>query len=277
MQATNVFSVNSQTLPSRQLPTGCCTKIQRLFDFVYECVIKEFGSGLRHVFYRSVFWINPHKYGLNPTTINQAIKTNQTAKVVLLLHGVGGHPSCFIPMAKKLAESNLTAMYTVSLNPTDENPIPIESLTHRVNALAINYLNSGYADVEFALVGHSLGALVSAKYVWRGPDLPTRSLISTIISLAGRLKYVHNTFFWFCEDVKPEIERTYECILKSPDKATLYTIRGDCDAIVPRQSVHIQDKPNRECTVHGWGHSGIVFAPETHKQVRIWIQRWVEK
>ena len=88
-----------------------------------------------------------------------------------------------------------------------------------------------------------------------------------MISIAGRLKYIPNKFSWFCEGVKPEIEETLNAISQNPNKVPLYSIWGDSDAIVPKQSVHIQGEASKEYTVKGWGHGGVVFAPDTHDKV----------
>lgn len=200
---------------------------------------------------------------------------NQTAKVVLLMHGAGAHQSSFVPMAKKFSEAKIENIYTVTLQQSDEDPIPTASLATRIQKITENYLQHGYKDVEFAFVGHSLGALVGSKYVWREVHQVDSSKISMMISIAGRLEYVKNKFSWFCEDVKPEIDETFEEFKKDRDKVLLYTIRGDKDAIVPERSVHIQGEPSREYTVEGWGHGGIVFAPDTHEKVVFWTQEWL--
>lgn len=141
----------------------------------------------------------------------------------------------------------------------------------RVEQIEKKYLNAGYFQVEFALVGHSLGAITSAKYIWRHIS---HSKVTMMISLAGRLKYVKNKFWWFCEDVKSDIEKTYKAISNDPNKVLLYTVRGDRDGIVPKESVHIEASKEK-CTVEGWGHGGIVFAPKAQKKVVYWVQNWV--
>jgi pimeloyl-ACP methyl ester carboxylesterase len=262
--------------PLIQQPSAPSSKIERIWNFVYECILKEFGSCLRHVWYRMVFWIDPHKHGLNPVKIKNAQQINQTAKIVLLLHGAGAHQSSFVPMAKKLSEAKIENIFTVSLQQSNKDPIPVATLAIRINELSLKYLQQGYGNVDFALVGHSLGALAASKYIWREVHPITPWKISAMISIAGRLKYVQNKFSWFCEDVKPEIERTYNAISQSPNKVRLYSIWGDGDAIVPKQSAHIQGESSREYTVKGWGHGGIVFAPDTHQKVVSWIQEWLQ-
>jgi pimeloyl-ACP methyl ester carboxylesterase len=252
-----ISSAANVPLIADQMPS----KTKRVGLILWECVIKELGSCFRFAWNLFRYKINPCIYGLNPTMVDNASKLHQKAKIVLLLHGAGSHPACFIPLAKKLANANIKNVYTVSLNQTDEDPVPINDLATKVDDLRGIYLDKGYSEVNFVIVGHSLGALVGSKYIWRGVhELKNVQLIS----VAGRLNYIHNRFFWFCKDVKPEIEETYEAICENPNKASLFTIWGDKDAIVPKQSAHIQGENSREFTVKNWGHAGIIYAPETH-------------
>ncbi len=274
------FSVGSEsssvTGTTRGQSFSAPTKFEKIWDIVSECIFKEFGSVLRNVLYRAVFWIDPHKYDLNPIKVKAADKVNQTANVVLLLHGDGAHQSCFFPLAKKFSDAGIRNVYTVSIKQSDDDPIPLTSLVTHIEEITKKYLDNGYSDVQYALVGHSLGALVSAKYIWRGEHHVDKAGVSMMISIAGRLKYVANRFFWFCDDVKSEIEETYRKICEDPDKATLYMIWGSKDAIVPKQSVHIQGENSREITVKGWGHGGVVFAPDAHNSVVSWTKDWLK-
>lgn len=257
--------------PFIQQPSSPSSNIVRAWDFVSECIFKEFGSCLRHVWYRTVFWIDPHKHDINPTTIKTADKTDQIAKVVLLLHGAGAHQSSFVPLAKEFSKAKIRNIYTVTLNQSDKDPVPTKDLDKRIKEITQSYVKRGYKNVDFSLVGHSLGALVASKYIWRVGN----PQVSMMVSIAGRLKYVPNKFSWFCEDVKPEITKTFEAFSRSPDKVGLYTIWGDQDGIVPRKSVHIQGNSSREHTVKGWGHGGVVFAPGTHKKVVSLTKEWL--
>lgn len=252
------------------------SKFEKIWDIVSECIFKEFGSVLRNVLYRAVFMIDPHKYDMNPIQVKVADKADQTAKVVMLLHGAGAHQSCFVPLAKKFYQAGIRNVYTVSIKQTDSDPIPTASLAARIEEITQKYLHNGYESVEYSLVGHSLGALVSAKYIWRGEHHIDNARVSLMISIAGRLKYVANRFFWFCDDVKPEIEETYRTINEDPGKVALFTIWGDRDAIVPKQSVHIQGESSKEYTVNGWGHGGVVFAPDAHRKIVSWTQDWLK-
>lgn len=255
--------------PLISFSTNNPTKIERIWAIIKECVIKEFGSCLRHVGYRAIFLIKPHIYNLNtelsspPLTVT---KVDHTVNVILLLHGAGSHPSAFIPLAKKLYLNGLKNVYTVNLAQTDDDQVPINSLSQRVNEITKECLNKGYTNAQFTIIGHSLGALVGTKYIWRGEAIKNAQ-ISMMISLAGRLKYIPNPFHWFCNDVKPEIEETFAAVEQRPNLVPLYTFWGDQDGIVPKESAHIQNNTAYEFTVKGWGHAGIIYAPETHEKI----------
>lgn len=250
------------------------TKAYRWLKFSRELIFKELGSCLRHIWYRMRYLFNSEAHHLNPKKISPPTGQGQTAKVTLFLHGVAAHDSCFIPLANTLKNANIGDLYTVNLVQTSEDPVPIHPLNEKIHQLYQKYLDQGYTDVHFGLVGHSLGALVSAKYIWRKWNSRKPPHVAFLVSLGGRLKNSENAFSWFCEDVKPEVEKTYQAMLKAPYKAKLYSIWGDQDALVSEESAHLFGNLDREHTVNGWGHGGIVFAPKAHQLILGWVQDW---
>lgn len=260
--------------PLSQQLSAPSTRIQQLWDFVCECIIKECGSCVRHLWYRLLFWIDPHQHRLNPTSLQ---RSDGIAKVLLLIHGAGAHPSSFLPLAQRLSEVGIGNLFTLALHPTKVNPVPIETVAARVQEIFQKYVQHGYRRVEFGIIGHSLGALVGSKYIWRGRTRGEETHLSLLISIAGRLNYIPNRFSWFCEAERSDIEETFEVMCSDPNRVSLYTIWGDQDEIVPKQSAHIQRERRRELTVKGWGHGGVIFAPETLNQVTAWVANWVRK
>lgn len=253
-----------------QTATPFGKKVSRIYDFAYECIFKEFSSCLASLMYRVIFCISPHRYDLNPETIPTVETAKRTAKVVMLLHGASASPSYFLPLARKFQESGIKNVFTVNFNPSEKDPVPTLDLSNRIKEVADKYLKNGYENVEYTLVGHSLGAIVAAKYIWRGKEIENTH-ISRMVSIAGRLKYVANKFSWFCKDIKDEIKATFKAIDEDPNKVPLYTIWGQDDEIVPKESAHFQAQQDRECTVNHTGHLGIVFSPETHNQIVDWL------
>lgn len=243
------------------------------WDVIYELIFKEFGSCLFYVWYIVVFWVNPHKYDLDPIEFKPANAQNQTAKVVLFIHGAHGHPSASLPLAKKLQDEGIDNVYTVSHSETDEAPVPTETLSAKIDEISLKYFKSGYENVEFFLVGFSLGAIIGSKFIWRELKQEDHRKISMMISIGGRLKYVENKFSPFYEELKPEIEKTYEKMANDSNKVELYTIWGDNDELIPEESAHILGNKNKQFTVAGWGHTGLLLAPDTHKQITRWIKK----
>jgi predicted alpha/beta hydrolase family esterase len=262
---------DSQALP--QVSTPAPTKFDKIWNIFNEFIVKElFSSVLRHTWYRLVHWLNPNKHGLD-TPMLFAEQDQRVAKVVILLHGMQGSPGCFLPLAEKFYKENIRNIYTVNLNQTDDDPVPVGTLAEKIDAITKECLDhKGYSKVDFALIGHSLGALAASKYIWRNQK---KTDVSMIISLAGRLQFVPNRLSYFCgEDVKQEIDATFDRYKRNPDMAKLYTIRGDQDGLISPESAHIQNNSEREFTAPGWAHGGIVFSPEAHEKIISWIQDW---
>lgn len=220
-------SLQTQQSANQSLATSFWEPLERIRLFAYECIYKEFGSCLRHLCYRGVFWMDPGIHGLNPTVIRTSHQLNQVAKVMLLLHGAHNAPSSFIPLAEKLSQAKIKNVFTVPTEQFEEDPVSIISLEARIQEITQLYLQKGYKEVDFALVGHSLGALVASKYIWRGVHVIDHAKISMMIAIAGRLKYASNPFSWFCKDVKPEIKETYRAMSEDLGKVkTVYDLGG---------------------------------------------------
>jgi len=248
--------------------------VKKFWMLFSECVYRDFSCVLKCAWHRIVYMMEPHKYRLNRDKIERVQEgSKKVAKIVLLAHGVGGYPSNFLSLAKTLYEAGIENVYTVDLNCVEDEIIPIKSLAARIQEVAQKYLDSGYEDVEVSIVGHSLGAITAAAYAYREVEHMDHVSISKVISLAGRLWYVRNPFFWFCEGLIPEIQKTYEKIKAHHWKSdlALYTIWGDRDGVVPKQSVHIQDDETKEYTVEGRGHLGVLFASDAQKKIAEWL------
>ena len=122
------------------LNPSICTRIGRICSVVYEVVIKEICS----VFTATANWfryvLNPNKYNLNPKKI---VADNQSAKVTILLHGQGGGPFCFFPMAKELEKQGVNNVFTVKLSPTDQDPVPLKELKEKIEKIEKQCLDQG--------------------------------------------------------------------------------------------------------------------------------------
>lgn len=235
-------------------------------SLVYEFGIKEAPA----------LFLTAQNFGAFPfqTVENPHFVCEKTPKVVIMLHGSGGGPYMFLPLIQKLRENPDIQLITVKLEPSEENLIPVNNLQEKIDEV-LNGICKKARHVEIALIGHSLGAHTSAKYIWRDLNKDPRVNVSLFISIAGRLKDAPNDFEWFYEAIKPEMEMTWQAIQKGP-RPTTYTIYGTDDDLVPQESVHIFGDPSRELTVPGYGHMGILYSPEVIDHIALWINQWAK-
>ncbi|MGA8164792.1 MAG: alpha/beta hydrolase [Waddliaceae bacterium] len=244
-------------------------------ELVNEIAWKEPGALYASIKNYLAYTYNPHRYGLD--SLEPMIDTvNKVAKVVLLLHGAGGGPYTFLDWAKEYERVGITNVYTVDLQQTDDDPVPLHQITEKIRSIASQCFSAGAEVVDLSLQGHSLGALVASKYVWRAEPFDDRVSVSMFISIGGRLHYDDCQFSWFCEGVRPEIEQTYDEYVKNPLKVDLYTVWGAMDGIVPKESVHIQGFPDRELSVEDCGHLGIMYARQAIDQAAQWTKQWTQ-
>lgn len=260
-------------------------KIQRIAALVYEVGIKERGS----IWNGLVSSVTYKLQGLDKvyTFDKQDIKTlpknpktaEVAAEVVLILPGDGSYSAILLPLAKRIKKFNPNVFF-VNHKVTSSNPVPVESLAATMQRIADKCLKDG-VKVKFNIIGHSLGGVIAFKYVWGKNDQgkpffqPTDDMsvssmsVSRVFSIAGRIQYKENKFGWFCEDIKPHVEKTYEDYKKSKGscETELYTIRGTLDGLMPEDSTHIQQDDSKELTVEGYGHGGIVNAKEVPKWI----------
>jgi pimeloyl-ACP methyl ester carboxylesterase len=241
------------------------TPVARGMQISYEVGVKEFGALVQTVKY----YIKTPIEGLNRIVF----WNKKTPKVVIMLHGSGGGPYMFLPLVQKLRQYRDVHLVTVKLEPTSDNPFPVTNLQDKVHELTQELFKDAQ-KIDIALIGHSLGAHVSGKYIWRTPYKDPKVNVSLFISIAGRLKDAPSSFNWFYEDIKPQMAATWRAIQRSETMPKVYTIYGTEDEIVPEESVHIFNNPDHELTVKGYGHMGILYAPEALDHISAWIGNW---
>jgi hypothetical protein len=144
---------------------------------------------------------------------------------------MGGGPFCYFPMAEKFQRRGIRNVFTISSHQSSHEPVPVLPLIDKINQVAKLCFDSGAEKIEFALIGHSLGAIEASKYIWLHEPNTSHVRVSMMISVAGRLKYIPNKFNWFCQDVKPDINKTYKQIQKHPSKVLFYSVPGEKECI----------------------------------------------
>ncbi len=238
------------------------SKLGKLLSLVYELGIKE-SSAIGHAAWNYM----RHRFSRSKTVERKSsAEKKSSCRVILLLHGQGGGAFCFRPLVKRLHQAGHDHVFTIGFKPSLTNPAPTEPLLDKLQELNDYYTKIGYEKVNFVLIGHSLGAIIAANAVWHH-----NFNIEMCVSIAGRLRYVDNHFAWFCSDVRSVIEKTYDAIASNPGKTALFTIRGERDNLVPKESVHIQGNPARQYTQKGYGHGGIIYARGVHNKIIEWL------
>jgi hypothetical protein len=195
------------------------------------------------------------------------------ARVVILLPGQDAPKATMVPLARRLEKEGMKNIIICAYQITEKDPLPIKELDELIKRIRDI---SSHKIVDIVLIGHSLGAIIGLKYTYSG-RIPKGVRISKIISLAGRLRYIRNLFWWCCDTIKKEIKKTYDLFEKDPNRVSLFTIAGGNDGLVPLASVHIATNPynpeqNKGITVEGCGHLGIVFSQKAHEKISSKLQ-----
>jgi pimeloyl-ACP methyl ester carboxylesterase len=248
----------------------------KFIKLFYQFVIKEYHSFIRHVWYRLSFWNKSYReLKKEPHPFFVGHSKEKTAKVVILIHAMKAHPSSFIPLVDELKKQGIHNIWAIHHKSYKDNPIPVDQLNAVIEKIKEIYKKKGYSKLQIALVGHSLGAIIASKYTFKEMGSASHP-ISLVISLAGRLRFIPNSFLWFYENLKDEIQDIHKAYKTNGNNVQLCTIWGDQDEIVPMESAHIHDIHQNRLTVEGWGHEGIIFAPEAKIQVAQWTKEWKE-
>ena len=248
------------------------TKIKQGIQFDYEVGVKEFYSVILFVknFILSFF----KRYFIKNDNAPKKIEKN--TRVIIFIHGLGGGSFCFVPFAKLLKTAGIENVYAIDYRRSSQDEIPANLLNDLIKKIAKNSFDSGAKQLDVALVGHSLGGAIGYKYIWG--DFKNKNVkVSMLISLAGLLKYKANKFSWLTSFFEKELSSIYERFKKSPNKALLYTIRGDNDELIHKDSAHIQNDNNKEFTIENIAHGGIANSKITQDLVTKLIKKWQQK
>jgi len=241
---------------------------------VYEVGIKEMWSVLLSAsyYFASFFFGKYSVHCITPKDIKD------TTKIIIFLHGKGGGSFCFFPLANKLHQAGFQNLYAIDYKRTKTNPVPVELLDKTIKDLSQKCFDRGSKKVDITLIGHSLGAIIASKYIWKTkPSLDKRIKISNVISCAGVLRFVRNRFSWFCKYMVNELPGLYKAYQKSPARANLYTIGGSLDELIPKDAIHIQRNPTREFTIQNIGHGGIINSNKAHLLIIQLLKPWLAK
>ncbi len=245
-------------------------KVNHIWMFVKEIFIKDFFAVARCIPYNCMYLIKSNWYGTNPKKIT--VK-NDAANIIMLIPGGNGKPFTFYPLAKKLKGKNISNVFTLKYEQTDEEPIPTAQLDEKIQSISKKCLKSGAKNVNVLTVGHCLGGVSAVKLACEDGQLP----ISKIVAIASRIRYFKNPFDWYCKNMKPKLEENFPKWEKTLNRVEVVTIRGDRDGLVPVESAHFQNDPGKEHTVSRVGHLGIMYSDAALEIVVEEIENWLNK
>lgn len=230
------------------------TSIHKVATATFREVGAMFSCGLNHLKGRET---NFQYYDLNPNTLSQEQLRN---KAVVLLHGSGGNQAQWLPLAQKLQQRNISPVFT--LNFSEETRV--QELDVKIREIQKLYGNN---PLRIVLVGHSLGAITSANWLFNYPEKVENVDVDKIISVAGRLKVTESNFRFFFEDLIPSINATFEKL----DPAKIYAIAGDHDILVPQAAIFV-NQPNQRLLLENEGHLSVQQAEATMNQIIEWLR-----
>lgn len=250
--------------------------IKKFVDFLYKnnwemtsmvlgTLLIETGPALRAGFSCPASWKNHFNYyDMNPKVVTSE-KSKQ--RPILLIHGNYHNQSAWLSLSKKLKYQNLGPVFTVNL-PNGALCDKDFEITHKkINEIKELYNKLGMEDIKIDLIGHSRGGIVSTclstgMYVEslspnnhkEGRDWGSlKDTIGKVITIGNA---THENGMNFFKKFNPEyLVRRYEII-------------GKYDILTTNPSLLDQ---GHQITVET-GHLGLLYSPETHKQVISWLK-----
>ncbi|MBS0621767.1 MAG: alpha/beta hydrolase [Verrucomicrobia bacterium] len=214
-------------------------------------VLKELKSFVRAAFHLYQGRGRPFaKYGVNPKRLTPA---QLQQRPVILIHGQGHNQSAWIDLAALLEESEeVGPLFTFNYSGVDEGLL---RLRIRMAQVAAKYHDEGVEEVEFILVGHSLGAIVAGFYMFCESQV-SGTRVHSLISVAGRLSNIKFRFWRLCSRLGRRLELLQENIVRHK----VSTIAAKRDWLVPQAAVHVG---SQAFTVEKASHLSVLHARET--------------
>lgn len=189
-------------------------------------------------------------------------KTNVAKRAILILHGLHGHPGVMLHFAEMAQEVNLGPVFSLyvsyDMNDLDSHRSLIKLAMDKIENLLNDEKNSLHRVV---MVGHSMGAIESAYRAFVNQD----PRISSVISLAGKLKNVERDDDGLPKSLHASFTNIYEGIQALPD-LPLYQIVGDKDWIVPLESALVRKNEGYYHIIKNGGHLNLLFHPEMYQK-----------
>lgn len=190
---------------------------------------------------------------------DSSIQLNKETHAILLLHGIYGHPLSLLHLADIAQEAKIGPVFSIYL-PYDEHfPENHRSLLKQaIDEIERMVHERGSCLKGIIATGHSLGAIESAYRAFVVKD----ERITTVISIAGRLKAVPSPNKNCPECLKSTLKDVYEGILEHTH-LPLYQIVAGNDWNAPLEATAVRPIEGSFHIVENAMHLNVLYHWET--------------
>lgn len=182
-------------------------------------------------------------------------------QAILILHGLYAHPLVILPLIDTAKATETGPVFSLHVTYNEANFDVHRSFIEQ----AIDHIEKMSHENKsplkgIVMAGHSMGAIESAYRAFVEIDLR----ISSVISIAGRLKVVESINSPCSDFLRPSIDKIYKGVKNLP-LIPLYQIVGRDDWNAPLESTLIRDEDKEYYhIIEGAMHFDILFHKETH-------------
>ncbi len=195
-----------------------------------------------------------------------------TLKPVLLVHGYCHDGSAWSYLKHQLAKENIGPIYTIDLgfpfSPIREYAMKVKEKADQIRQ------ETGISNL--ALVGHSMGGLVSSLYA---TDLSPPNTVTDVITLGTPFKGTHMAKMGIgpnAREMEPSSELATQLRTKIANEkfSRFYHIASNTDQmVIPPQSGLLKNDLSREFFFEDIGHASMLFSPRVGALISGWLNK----
>ncbi|NGX55783.1 MAG: Lipase EstA [Candidatus Anoxychlamydiales bacterium] len=237
--------------------------IKRRILFDYEILVKEFSFVITSIYHFAISFFQNY-YSKKPTLPKDI---QETTKVCIFIHGLGGGSFNFHFLAKKLYNAGFENLYAIDYT-RKNGTIPIDELNVMIEDIAKKSFQNKAKKLDITLIGHSLGGAISLKYLLNKENKQKDIKISNIISISGVLKFHQSKFSWLCKDMKSDLDKIDSShTSEGLNGCNLYSFRGEKDRVIPKEATFIQKDEKKEFSYSHLGHGNIILSNKVANKI----------
>jgi predicted esterase len=192
----------------------------------------------------------------------------EESQAVLILHGLYSHPCMMLHLAKIAQNANPGPVFSLFVLYEDNLDKHRSLINQAMDCIEKKCLHQGFPFKGIILIGHSMGAIEAAYSAYVEND----NRISSVISIAGRLKVVKSAHSPCQESLKESLNKIYK-IVQSNHPTPLYQIAGRYDWCAPLESTLIRKIDGCYHIVEDGMHFNVLF----HKDIYRKLPEFLEK